>query len=299
MYVTSGKEIYPTFKMPLVLRNGVILPNSGEGYFGFLCMESGTVSIRTGTEITYATAPLILLIGRDHRIDSVASKDGQVTSLAFRPDAMNANIDPNPAGQPVTRDPDYFFFNPFTSIAAPGYTCATVKMGLFTQVSHLCRKIDENLNVSQGSYWPCMTRSYLLELLILLERSRYATDNDSAFRVNSADERTCEILDYLHTNYSKPLSLASLSGHFATNRTTLNDLFRKGCGLSVMAYLNKIRLDVAASLLRNTELPVTEIAWRAGFPDESYFSRSFRKRYGNPPAAYRKSFPDPYHCATS
>jgi len=299
IYATSGREYFPNFRMPLVQSNDVILPKPGDGYYCFLCMESGTVSVRTGTAITYATAPLILLIGQDHGVDSVAAMDGQVQCLVFRPDALNANIDPNSAEPSLSGDPDYFFFKPFTEIPTPGHSCVTVKMGLFTQIENLCKKIDENLNGPQGAFWPCMTRSYLLELLILLERSRYAADNDSAFHVESGDEKTGEILDYLHTNYSKPLSLASLSGHFATNRTSLNSLFRSGCGLSVMAYLNKIRLDVAASLLRNTELPVTEVAWRAGFPDESYFSRSFRKRYGNPPAAYRKSFPNPYQHASS
>lgn len=299
MYATYGKEYFPEFGIPLVQQKSILLPKPDDGYYCLVCMESGTLSIRSGTAVTYATAPLVLLVGQAHQVDAVTARDGEVQCLVFRPEALNTNLIRNPADHAVSGDPDYFFLKPFTDIPSPGHSCLTVKMGLITQIGHLCNKIDDNLNVSQGSYWPCMTRSYLLELLILLERTRYATDGESSFRIESSDEKTGEILDYLHTNYSKPLSLASLSGHFATNRTSLNNLFRTGCGLSVMAYLNKIRLDVAASLLRNTELPVTEVAWRSGFPDESYFSRSFRKRYGKPPAVYRKSFPNPYqHVST-
>lgn len=47
------------------------------------------------------------------------------------------------------------------------------------------------------------------------------------------------------------------------------------------------RMLEAARLLRFTALTVGEVAFRAGFDDQLYFSRAFRRRYGEPPSAYR------------
>ena len=43
----------------------------------------------------------------------------------------------------------------------------------------------------------------------------------------------------------------------------------------------------AARLLRFTDLTVGEIAFRAGFEDQLYFSRAFKRHYGQAPSTYR------------
>ena len=44
----------------------------------------------------------------------------------------------------------------------------------------------------------------------------------------------------------------------------------------------------AARLLRFTNLTVGEVAFRAGYHDQLYFSRAFKRHYGEPPMAYRE-----------
>lgn len=63
-------------------------------------------------------------------------------------------------------------------------------------------------------------------------------------------------------------------------------------GTSYGAELLRVRLDIAARLLRQPQfnaLPVAEIAWRAGFADASHFYRRFRECFGMPPGAYRSN----------
>lgn len=70
-------------------------------------------------------------------------------------------------------------------------------------------------------------------------------------------------------------------------------------GTSYGAELLGIRLELAARLLRQRQfgdLPVTEIAWRAGFADPSHFYRRFRERFGLPPGAYRSNSIDIAEC---
>ncbi len=65
--------------------------------------------------------------------------------------------------------------------------------------------------------------------------------------------------------------------------------FRKVYGTTPKAYLLDRRIETAKSLLRNTNLPVREIAERLRFADEHYFSNFFRKRTGLPPSRYRET----------
>jgi AraC-like DNA-binding protein len=64
--------------------------------------------------------------------------------------------------------------------------------------------------------------------------------------------------------------------------------FRSRFGRSPLAFRNDRRLEVAATLLRATNLTCREIARRIGFSDEFHLSRRFRSRYGMSPTAYRK-----------
>jgi transcriptional regulator GlxA family with amidase domain len=54
------------------------------------------------------------------------------------------------------------------------------------------------------------------------------------------------------------------------------------------AYLAHVRLDAATDLLRDTALPVTLIAANVGYTSEAAFSRAFKRRYGMPPARWRR-----------
>ena len=47
-------------------------------------------------------------------------------------------------------------------------------------------------------------------------------------------------------------------------------------------------LALAASLLKSTDMQISEIALKAGYPDNQYFSRAFKQHFGQSPSAYRK-----------
>ena len=55
-----------------------------------------------------------------------------------------------------------------------------------------------------------------------------------------------------------------------------------------MVYINKLRMEQAQKLLRNTKLSIPEICYRIGIMDSNYFTRCFKKEYGMPPREYRK-----------
>ena len=58
--------------------------------------------------------------------------------------------------------------------------------------------------------------------------------------------------------------------------------------LSCSEFIQKVRLEKAKELLINTNHPICEVAFKVGYSDANYFSRSFSKIYGFPPSHCRQ-----------
>ena len=225
----------------------------------------------------------------DHTIRSLAfrggdGESGSTHTLVFKPECLNTNFE---------SFPDTFEYGALTRID-DGFTYRYLAEPVSLRLENLCRAIHQQLNVEQGMYWPCLSRSYILELLLLIERTRYSTNTIAEYSLPQCNEQVSKVFEYIHASYHEDITLNSLAEQFATNRTTLNRLFKESCGMTVMAYLGKIRMTVAALLLQNTTLSIQDISRRIGLNDEAYFSRLFRTRIGIPPSEFRRTHPDPY-----
>ena len=86
-----------------------------------------------------------------------------------------------------------------------------------------------------------------------------------------------------------PLKLTHVASKIAfTSPGNLSRLFRQQHGLSFQAYLQRLRLEKAAELLRNTRLPIARIAKRVGYRDVSRFGQHFKRRHGHSPGEWRR-----------
>lgn len=86
-----------------------------------------------------------------------------------------------------------------------------------------------------------------------------------------------------------PLKLTEVAAQIAfTSPGNLSRLFRQQHDLGFQAYLQKLRLEKAAELLRTTRLPIARVAKRVGYLDVSRFGQHFKRRHGRTPAAYRR-----------
>ena len=292
-FFTQGQKMYSYYKLPLVYSGKPIVPGPTDGYYGLICAEYGTLEIEDETGTHQFPVPSIVFLRPGHTIRSIRVSTCEVHCCVFRPEAINTRLLGTPP-RDISEMPEYFFYGPFARIAEPGYYVHALNVSLYRTIAYLGKKLDEKLNTAQTDSWPCLSRSYFLELLILLERSLH----EKSFSPDSkgTDSNPLKpILEYIHTHYNADLSLDSIASRFATNRTTLNKRFNEICGMSTMAYINTVRLDVASTLLRDTTLSIAEITERTGFMDESYFARVFRKKIGTAPGTYRKSCPNPYH----
>ena len=72
------------------------------------------------------------------------------------------------------------------------------------------------------------------------------------------------------------------------NQAYLQTLFSTHFGCGVMAYANRLRIEKACFLLKNSELSITDIACETGYNSRQQFGYSFHRQMGKSPQQYRK-----------
>ena len=92
----------------------------------------------------------------------------------------------------------------------------------------------------------------------------------------------------LHEKARSGASLAELSQAAGLTDRTLTRLVKRMTGFTPMHYLIELRLNTAMHLLRQTNLPIDQVARQCGFANRYYFTRMFTKRRHLTPVAYRR-----------
>lgn len=93
----------------------------------------------------------------------------------------------------------------------------------------------------------------------------------------------------LRAEFRVPPSLHELAREAGVHPVHLARSFRACTGVSVGAFVRKLRLEWAEKQLVSTSRPLAELSAEAGFADQSHFTRLFRARTGLTPARYRRS----------
>lgn len=96
-------------------------------------------------------------------------------------------------------------------------------------------------------------------------------------------------LNAMHENPARAWTLEELARTAGSSRSVLAERFQQLVGTSPMQYLTQWRLLLAANLLCRSNAPLTRIAEDVGYQTDTAFSRAFRREYGAPPAAWRRT----------
>jgi len=99
-------------------------------------------------------------------------------------------------------------------------------------------------------------------------------------------------IKYLHAHMSEKISIPDVAKKMGCSQTYFRRLFKMRTGRSSLEYLLRLRLQHAKSLLKQTNIPIAEIAHSIGYEDAFYFSRVFKKACGISPSHFRNSIED-------
>jgi AraC-like DNA-binding protein len=103
------------------------------------------------------------------------------------------------------------------------------------------------------------------------------------------DPLTASTLSVMHARPAAPWTLEALAGEVHTSRATLARRFRAQVGEPPLTYLARWRMELAASRLRTSALPVAAIAREVGYTSEYAFNRAFTRIQGSSPGRYRRA----------
>lgn len=131
---------------------------------------------------------------------------------------------------------------------------------------------------------PPFRQLYLAELLALV--ASYAKED--SYEPATPNQRVSEILSYMNRNYNTIENIGEIASDFFVTEYHLCRLFKKETGVSLITYLNHIKVRHACALLAGKEKSVTEIGFACGFRSSSYFCKVFHSIAGCSPSEYRR-----------
>ncbi len=138
---------------------------------------------------------------------------------------------------------------------------------------------------AEGPLQVLAARAAILEFLLYLCRSHRAT-TENRLSVSGMEALKKAVL-HIRNNYRRPISLQEAADAAGFSVSYFSREFKKLTGQTFVSFLNRVRCQHAAQLLRSG-MPVTEACYASGFRELSYFSRTFRQIMGMPPSEIRR-----------
>ncbi|GAA1010351.1 transcriptional regulator [Acrocarpospora pleiomorpha] len=148
--------------------------------------------------------------------------------------------------------------------------------------------VDLALSLVERDHGPELAAAVARQLVVYLRRDGSSQQISPFLRhrshLNSAVHR---VQDHLAGNLDAQHTLADLAARVNLSPRGLSRAFTATTGLTPLEYQQGLRLERAATLLAETDLPVESVAARCGFRDGRHFRRLFKAKYGIPPSASR------------
>ena len=94
---------------------------------------------------------------------------------------------------------------------------------------------------------------------------------------------------YIEDRLSQTITVDEICAAFRIGRTRLYEISIEYMGCGLAEYIRNQRVQHAQRLLKETDIPITDIAYAVGFSDYNHFSRIFKKQTGTSARSYRKT----------
>lgn len=134
----------------------------------------------------------------------------------------------------------------------------------------------------------------LTEIVVVeLIRINFGRSDRQGFVAAMSDRQIGAALKNLHDRPATSWTLDSLARKIGMSRAAFAKRFRELVGQPMFEYLTALRMQRASELLRDTSLPLYEVASRVGYASDLAFAKTFKKHTGTTPTRYRKSPPEP------
>lgn len=151
------------------------------------------------------------------------------------------------------------------------------------KVSEYLKKIYQSSKTKQAPEYAMLGYLYLFFSCLIKEKI-----NNNNINI-SYETHLNKAIKFINGNYSNNIGIKELSDYVGLDRSHLFRIFKTHLKISPQDYLINCRLTKARTLLSETNLNISQVAFSTGFSDPAHFSKLFKQHYKLSPKEYKKT----------
>ena len=109
-------------------------------------------------------------------------------------------------------------------------------------------------------------------------------------RNNIIHEHVQMMLNYINEHYADIISLDIIADYTNLNRCYVGRIFKQYMSTGIVDYVNQVRIEKAAEMLKETNLKISDIAYKVGFNNTNYFNKIFKKVKKMTPGRFKEKY---------
>ena len=140
----------------------------------------------------------------------------------------------------------------------------------------------ENLHLEYKSIMPCkaLIDHYVKSIVLLIGKH--------CFEKQTQSDMVSRVILYMQDHLTEAISVQQLADMVYVSKSFLSRAFKLKTGVSLMEYLNSLRMEAAKAMLAASGMNTDEIAYQTGYHSTKFFYRAFRAYTGMSTREYRK-----------
>lgn len=207
-----------------------------------------------------------------------------VYNCGFNPDFLDSSLVDCRSFTDVIRQLLFHSFFPEEGISGPDVHLSSSESRC---VEEIYQKMLAEFTAKESGYIEIL-RAYVIELIITIFRA-FRRSSAPGSHVDSHRTHLVEkVMLYMQNNLSSELRIDDLSVMAFLSSNHFCKLFKETTGMTVIEYAQKIRIEEACHLLRETNRKIIDIAAEVGYRDIKFFNQVFKRLVGETPSSYRK-----------
>ena len=158
-------------------------------------------------------------------------------------------------------------------------------------LSQLISALIDEINSEPNLHKKPALQSLVWSCMIQLQRLPHT--KHTTHKTQQSIESIAPAIEYMSAHFAEDIKIPELADRCSVSHVHFNRLFKSACGMSAKAYLNKLRIEIACSLLSTSNQSILHISLDCGYSTLSTFNRQFQQHMRCSPRSYRQTHATP------